>query len=109
MEPRRADTERTISPRRRTGQLGASEPRSLGHQFGIADHSILPTEYQLSPFASTMANQHHQPNVVLALTTHAHAPPLRPAPQLKYDLRTVPYNGADEFPTRLLRFQIHLP
>ena len=31
-----------------------------------------------------------QPNIVLNLTTHAHSPPLRPAPQLKYDLRTVP-------------------
>lgn len=37
-----------------------------------------------------MANQSRQPNVVLVLTTHAHSPPLRPAPQLKYDLRTVP-------------------
>jgi hypothetical protein len=29
-------------------------------------------------------------SVLLVLTSHAHSPPLRPAPHLKYDLRTVP-------------------
>jgi RNase adaptor protein for sRNA GlmZ degradation len=32
----------------------------------------------------------HRPHIVLNMITHAHSPPLRPAPPLKYDLRTVP-------------------
>jgi len=43
---------------------------------------------------------HPEPTVLIAITSHAHAPPLQPVPDLQYDLRTLPSPGPEKYASK---------
>jgi len=43
---------------------------------------------------------HPDPTVLITITSYAHAPPLQPAPDLQYDLRTLPSPGSEKYASK---------